>query len=767
MLETSQAYNDEMLKTYRQPTTAKVVIGVVEEETKSGDITPPDLLVAQNTEYMTDATTPVEQLCTWESQRFTADGEQKFIADGNLVEHRYGFISKQLVDINGDFRSDSIPELTVSWSKILELYGFSLVFDTKYGAVAKQIQVQAIVNSEVIETKTITNTNKDVIWTCIVGFDKCDSIKIKFLSLYNPGQHLHLERMVIGVSVEFNSDEITDTSLNVTTDPLSGQLPEYNFTLSLNNLYNKFNFEDPDNFIWFVKNRQKVQVTYYQTLEDQSKEELDGGSYIINASPTVNETIAEIYAGSILDYLDFVIETFQFPDNPVTLYDYLTQIEEKANERYMPPGISLHFQLDSSLKNITTSAPLPYLELREVIQYIANAALCSIKVQKDSTVTFRTANIPEATLTSAGGSKYSKDTGILEGEVPWGNYAVWAYHAFKVNGQDWLDAGTAPASDYHQVGYVSEEVSDSNGNFTNKPVFTIVFSGTATVSNLKIVTDVTYITSMLIEGYLDNELTFSTTVTPNSQEYILGATIYDVDKIVITVNSININNAPLRVKEIDVDNRAAYTLIRGNTSGEPETTLLSTLRAVQVQVYSYSKRNTVEEIISQNITVPPQSNISAIYTFTEPGVVTNVTSNNPGVTVTYNNSGAYSVNVQLQNSSNAASSAKLTISGYKIDVSSYTYEYFIQQNGSVEVIDNPLVTTEEHAKQLAQWVADFAAYPKQYTVPYRGDPSVEPMDFIKYETRDRTTPITLVTGYTLNVGQGMDGSFTLKEVKER
>ena len=110
---------------------------------------------------------------------------------------------------------------------------------------------------------------------------------------------------------------------------------------------------------------------------------------------------------------------------------------------------------------------------------------------------------------------------------------------------------------------------------------------------------------------------------------------------------------------------------------------------------------------------------------------------------------------------------KLTISGYKIDVSSYTYEYFIQQNGSVEVIDNPLVTTEEHAKQLAQWVADFAAYPKQYTVPYRGDPSVEPMDFIKYETRDRTTPITLVTGYTLNVGQGMDGSFTLKEVKER
>ena len=110
---------------------------------------------------------------------------------------------------------------------------------------------------------------------------------------------------------------------------------------------------------------------------------------------------------------------------------------------------------------------------------------------------------------------------------------------------------------------------------------------------------------------------------------------------------------------------------------------------------------------------------------------------------------AWIATADISNFGDTGFNSTMTVKGYKVTVTQETYTRTIQANGYVETVDNPLITSKEHAERIAKWIENYAAYPKQYTVPYRGDPSIDAMDFIRYETKVHTTPLTLIKEYTL------------------
>ena len=269
---------------------------------------------------------------------------------------------------------------------------------------------------------------------------------------------------------------------------------------------------------------------------------------------------------------------------------------------------------------------------------------------------------------------------------------------------------------------------------------------------------------MTITGYRDNVEVFKDTVSPTKLEYTYPDIILGIDKLVISISKISNGNSPLVIKEIDSTERTNVLLARSETAGEPSTTILNPLRAVQVQIYKYTKINTEEVLDEVTVYCPPQSNTDAIAEFNEPVIVSDISIS----TGRLSNSGstAWIASASISNFGDEGFNSTMTVKGYRVTVTQETYTHIIQDNGYVETVDNPLITSKEHAERIAKWIENYAAYPKQYTVPYRGDPSIDAMDFIRYETKVHTTPLTLIKEYTLNVGQGMTGSLVLKEMEE-
>jgi hypothetical protein len=56
------------------------------------------------------------------------------------------------------------------------------------------------------------------------------------------------------------------------------------------------------------------------------------------------------------------------------------------------------------------------------------------------------------------------------------------------------------------------------------------------------------------------------------------------------------------------------------------------------------------------------------------------------------------------------------------------------ENGSVETLDNPLLTDPSHALVVAEWVRDWLLQRNTYEFEYRGSPEIDPGDQIWLET---------------------------------
>lgn len=761
MQNTPALYKSELKKTGRRPTYVQVYVGLINAQAQKYYARISKDLFGNTTMNLNNPMGELLPLATWDKNRVAVNGSQRFLAsDYRLIN--YGFISRELSDNTGTFTSGNEPTITFTFEVPQDLYGITLTMDDTYGTVATDLTVDGYTGSNITESKMFTNTELKSEMLLALGFENTDKVVIKINKISRPQQHFRLSRTLMGAGLSFSNYDITSTELAITTDPLSSEIPSYSFKVTLNNVLNQFNFEDPDNFIWFVQNRQKMSVSYGQEVEGGEIVWLKGGTYIINEPPVVDESVASISAGSILEYLDFTYDGSSIPSAPIDLYTYTAYIFNTANKWYAPDGIKFTYALDNGMKNIFTSAPLPRCEVKQALQYISNAAMCSLYVDRDSNIVFKSAYIPTATLASSGGAKYSSTDGILEGQVSSSNYARWSPKFIKVSGLDYFDPNTS--TDYHKVGYISQDNSDSNGNFNTPPTFTITYSAVTNVANLRIVSDTSAISQMTITGYRDNVEVFKDTVSPTKWEYTYPDIILGIDKLVISISKISNGNSPLVIKEIDSTERTNVLLARSETAGEPSTTILNPLRAVQVQIYKYTKINTEEVLDEVTVYCPPQSNTDAIAEFNEPVIVSDISISTGRLA----NSGstAWIASASISNFGDEGFNSTMTVKGYRVTVTQETYTHIIQDNGYVETVDNPLITSKEHAERIAKWIENYAAYPKQYTVPYRGDPSIDAMDFIRYETKVHTTPLTLIKEYTLNVGQGMTGSLVLKEMEE-
>lgn len=85
-------------------------------------------------------------------------------------------------------------------------------------------------------------------------------------------------------------------------------------------------------------------------------------------------------------------------------------------------------------------------------------------------------------------------------------------------------------------------------------------------------------------------------------------------------------------------------------------------------------------------------------------------------------------------------------------------EVVIGNVGAVRTIENPLVSTEEHARLLAEWIGNYYANNISYDVDYRGEPRISAADIIRMESDKLNNLQIEVESLTLNFNKKFSGT---------
>lgn len=86
----------------------------------------------------------------------------------------------------------------------------------------------------------------------------------------------------------------------------------------------------------------------------------------------------------------------------------------------------------------------------------------------------------------------------------------------------------------------------------------------------------------------------------------------------------------------------------------------------------------------------------------------------------------------------------------------------VNEVGEHKVLQNPLVSTREHAELLAEWIGNYYANNISYDVKYRGEPRLSAADIIHMESKKKNNLQVEVTSHNLNFNGAFSGTLELR-----
>ena len=167
--------------------------------------------------------------------------------------------------------------------------------------------------------------------------------------------------------------------------------------------------------------------------------------------------------------------------------------------------------------------------------------------------------------------------------------------------------------------------------------------------------------------------------------------------------------------------------------GDPEITIHDRLRSVSIGIYHYSVRNNAETVGTAEYTLYGVNVLRVKYNI---NYATGVSATVSGATLTSAQYYAsYAILTITANESGAT--VKVTLSGKVIDSTvSYleTYRNTSIADGMDVTVDNPLITSTDHAQQVAEYVKNYYLRRNEYKISYLGYPQLVAGDKIDLST---------------------------------
>ena len=707
MYNVSQAYKESMKNPIRNHSYMKVMLGLINQEAQAS------AEVENQTQYtgFSDLQTIFtkndigNQYATYEQGFWKADGEKLFIPrdESDYIKNgliTYGLFSGTvLIQFSFGYGASDIRGLTIQ---------FGECYPTEFTVITSDGTEYPYENdSDYFETDQV--------------FENTESITLKIEAMSIPNNRVRIFYVKFGLGLEYDNEWIQSADSSWVLSAINDDLPEVEFSVKLRNDDQRFNVDNPSSEINFLETGQRVSVSQGYELDDGSIEWLQLHTLYVQEW-SADDSQATIKTVDRFKYMSDNYYKGQYYEDGITLYDLAVLVLEDAG---MEPS---EYYIDSYLKKVTVYNPIPDVTHKEALQIIANAGRCIMDYDRYGRIRIYSAFLPDFKTTS-NGTVYYSDVTAIDHETQKNLYATYAQDYWKADGKMLF----VPESGVQDAGYVSEQISGSDGLFTENPIITRTLEAKYKCFGLRIFFTGNLPKKFIIRTYADGTLNDTVEITSNiAKNYELSYSFQEFDKMEIEFVETEVPNNRIQIDYISFGAETNYTVEYDDQYTTPTGTQLEKIKQLKTSRKIYTKSNTQEELANDKVVYAGEN---VLYYFSDAcyGYSVSLEEESSG-SVSIVSSGAYYVEIAFSGVS-VDTEVRFSITGYKYNVSTAYYSVDINNRGSDKQWDNPLISDEEHCKDVCQWLADYYASGVEYQLDYRGDPALDTGDTIFQENK--------------------------------
>lgn len=507
---------------------------------------------------------------TLEENYMRADGSMFFLPEEDelMQLQRNGLATKEILGL-----------LRIDFPEIYTIKGITITFGTAYPTRFK-IETRE-------KTLTYSNNSEKFLTSDVLG--DTDYILITPLSMVGGQKRLRVQSVVMGVGLQYDNEQTKSFSIEEYVSSISEDLSSGNMDFSFYDEENDFDVDDDNSFIDFLETMQRVTVSFGLELDDEEVEWHQIATQYLKDWKSQKGMVSM----TATDRLSQMEDEYTLANRMYKRTAY-EEAESILSDAGLEPD---EYFIDEYLEDITLENPMPNGTHKECLQILANACRCIIKQDENGLIkiaaNFAVVLDPNELYASTNSAADWSDIGnvFVGTDIV---YADLTENFMKTDGSMYF----LPEEEaYLETSYVSEQISDIYGLFTENPTITIKLPAAYVYYGVNVNFDGNPPKEMCIYTYKNEELREKVKFTDMTKESILFHEFLSFDKMILEFTKGYPCNRIL-VNKISFGSLTDYTLTKSSMLENPIGYKEKRTKAVKVKIYTYTlnENNEPEEV---------------------------------------------------------------------------------------------------------------------------------------------------------------------------
>lgn len=362
----------------------KVEFNIIDPETESINVTTNDEMPFSDLQKIKqDEIIQTKNYATLEKNFWILDGSQPIYGSEEIGQ---AYISSFMSNENCEF--DEQPKIILTSDILLTTLGLTISFDRINGNFAKEIKVKAYRNNNLIMDKdyTLDTYVERLIFADNEELVRWNKIEIYFVKTNLPYRRIRINQLVFGILEIYTNENIINAESNEKTTMINSELPTHTFKFTISNMNKLFNPDNPEGWYRYILQQQPISYEWGYQLDDGTIEWILGGNMLLTGSVDVGDNQVTFSTTTLINYLTNTYKKGVYDINGKSLYDLAVDVLTDSDIN------SSQYNLWDGLKLIRTDAPLPKLEVRQLLQIIATAGNCILFTDRENIINIQPFN---------------------------------------------------------------------------------------------------------------------------------------------------------------------------------------------------------------------------------------------------------------------------------------------------------------------------------------------------------------------------------------
>lgn len=648
------------------------------------------------------------------------------------VEVEYATLEQGWYKVDGTMLFPPRPE------KVENLFNGGLISEAICGAVRIEFDAPYDIRGLTIDFGrcypvdfSISNGNRIVsfedntlsYWTTEEIFTETEYLIISASSMVNGQGRLRIHKILMGIGISFENKKIISSTKAEFISPITEELPTLDFNLTAENENRMFDVENRESAIHYLEIGQEVEVRYgYEIVDGGEITWMDGCVCDLSDWEADDETMS-FTAKDKIDALSGTYYKGKYRSEGISLYNLAVDVLTDAglDER--------QYDLDEYLKNVIVNNPLPVLTHKECLQIIANAGRCKLYTDRKGIICIKAAFVtvisPERMVVqSVDAEDWCDLQSVVNGTVQY-EYATLSQDHYRLDGTMYF---LPRDGNYLAAGFVSSAVADAEGSFESNPRLTIVLEAAMVYYSLKLNFSSNPAQGVTVHTYYEGEMQESYVVPePIELENLIEHEFPQFDTIEFEFTK-GQPNSRIFVESVifgDVtDYRMDYKVMTKYPKGKQKEKVSKILMVRTV----YGAGDETGILTRETVDVTDLDQYT-LY-FNDASYEVSVAVGDTLLTILDSSDFFTTVDV-----SGLSGSLEISAVGKAYRVTTRSHEKVIGAVGKAEQWENPLISTEEHAELVGEWIGNYFANNIEYDISYRGEPRLDAGDIVFLENK--------------------------------